>query len=107
MDTLLQKRFSTSGKAHDKLMQIIEAQGGDPKVKSEDIIIGENCEDILAPAAGYVVAFFNKRLVEVARIAGAPSDQKAGVIIHKKMGEMVKKGEPLIDHLLLIKLGAG
>jgi AMP phosphorylase len=34
--------------------------------------------------------------VELARLAGAPADKKAGVIIHKKMGEMVKKGEPLI-----------
>jgi AMP phosphorylase len=86
----------TSGKAHKKLMEIVEIQGGDPKVKSEDIVIGENCEDILAPTGGYVVAFFNKRLVELARIAGAPADKKAGVIIHRKMGERVKKGEPLI-----------
>ncbi len=86
----------TSGKAHAKLMQIIEAQGGDPKVKSEDIAIGDNCEEILSPSSGYVVAFYNKRLVEVARMAGAPSDKKAGVIIHRKMGELVKKGEPLI-----------
>ncbi|MCX6675723.1 MAG: thymidine phosphorylase, partial [Methanothrix sp.] len=62
----------------------------------EEIATGENCEDILAPAGGYVVAFFNKRLIELARMAGAPSDKKAGVTIHKKMGEIVKKGEPLI-----------
>ena len=87
----------TSGKALEKLKQIIEIQGGDPAVKSEDIVTGENCEDILAPAGGYVVAFFNKRLVELARIAGAPADKMAGVTIHKKMGERVKKGEPLIS----------
>jgi AMP phosphorylase len=86
----------TSGKALEKLKEIIEIQGGDPKVKSEDIVTGENCGDILAPAGGYVVAFFNKRLVELARMAGAPADKKAGVTIHKKMGEIVKKGEPLI-----------
>jgi len=87
----------TSGKALEKLKQIIEIQGGDPAVKSEDIVTGENCEDILAPVGGYVVAFYNKRLVELARIAGAPADKKAGVTIHKKMGERVKKGEPLIS----------
>ncbi|MGB5100804.1 MAG: AMP phosphorylase [Methanothrix sp.] len=86
----------TSGKAHKKLMEIIEIQGGNPLVKSEEIVIGENCGDILAPAGGYIVAFFNKRLVELARLAGAPADKKAGVIIHRKMGEMVKKGEPLL-----------
>jgi AMP phosphorylase len=29
-------------------------------------------------------------------MAGAPADKKAGVLIHRKMGEQVKKGEPLI-----------
>lgn len=86
----------TSGKAHSKLMQIIEAQGGNPRVKCEEIAIGENKEDLLSPISGYVVAFDNKRLVELARMAGAPSDKMAGVIIHRKMGEQVKKGDPLI-----------
>lgn len=86
----------SSGRAHKKLLEIIEAQGGDPKVKSSDIQIGEHQEQILSPTSGYVVAFFNKRIIEVARLAGAPADKKAGVIIHKKMGEMVKKGEPLL-----------
>ncbi|MBN1322871.1 MAG: AMP phosphorylase [Methanotrichaceae archaeon] len=85
-----------SGRAHKKLMEIIEAQGGDPAVKSADIQIGDHQEQILSPSTGYVVAFYNKRIVEIARIAGAPSDKKAGVIIHRKMGEMVKKGEPLL-----------
>jgi AMP phosphorylase len=34
--------------------------------------------------------------VELARIAGAPADNGAGIWINKKKGEMVKKGEPLI-----------
>jgi AMP phosphorylase len=84
-----------SGKAHKKMMEIIEAQGGNPQIKSEEIQIGEHQEDVLSPSNGYVVAFFNKRIVELARLAGAPADKMAGVIIHKKMGEMVKKGEPL------------
>ena len=42
------------------------------------------------------MAFFNKRIIEVARLAGAPADKKAGVIIHKKMGQQVKKDEPLL-----------
>jgi len=86
----------SSGRAHKKLLEIIEAQGGDPQVKSDSIEVGEQCQDILAPVGGYVVAFDNKRLVELARMAGAPSDKKAGVIIHKKMGERVKRDEPLI-----------
>jgi len=85
-----------SGRAHKKMLEIIEAQGGDPKVKSEDIQIGEKKEDVLSPINGYIVAFFNKRIIEVARLAGAPADKMAGVIIHKKMGQQVKKDEPLL-----------
>jgi len=87
----------TSGRAHKKMMEIIEAQGGNPNVKADEIEVGDNCDDILAPSGGYIVAFYNKRIVEIARIAGAPADKKAGVIIHKKMGEIVKKGEPLMS----------
>jgi AMP phosphorylase len=86
----------SSGKAHKKMLEIIEAQGGNPQIKSEEIPIGEHREDVLSPSNGYVVAFFNKRIVEVARMAGAPADKNAGVIIHKKMGEQVKKDEPLL-----------
>ena len=89
------ERILTSGKAHQKMMEIIEAQGGDPTIKSSDIEIGEHSRDILAPTTGYVISFNNKRIVEIARNAGAPADKQAGVRIHKKMGEVVKKGEPL------------
>jgi AMP phosphorylase len=86
----------TSGKALKKLTEIIDAQGGNPNIKSEDIQIGEHFEEILSPNSGYIVAFYNKRIVEIARLAGAPADKKAGVLIHRKMGEIVKKGEPLL-----------
>jgi AMP phosphorylase len=85
-----------SGRAHKKLMEIIESQGGNPEIKSGEIHICEHQQEVLAPNTGYVVAFDNKRIVEIARTAGAPMDKGAGVIIHKKMGELVKKGEPLM-----------
>jgi len=89
------EKLLKSGQAHQKLMEIIDAQGGDPTVKSSDIEVGDQHEDVLAPLTGYVISFNNKRIVEIARSAGAPADKKAGVLIHKKMGEMVKKGEPM------------
>jgi AMP phosphorylase len=85
-----------SGKAHDKLMEIIEAQGGNPKIVHTDIKPGEHKGDLTSPADGYIIEFDNKRIVEIARIAGAPIDKGAGVWIHRKKGEIVKKGEPLI-----------
>ena len=85
-----------SGKAHNKLKEIIEAQGGKPKITHTDIQPGEHKGDLTSPADGYIIEFDNKRIVEIARIAGAPIDKGAGVWIHRKKGEIVKKGEPLI-----------
>ena len=85
-----------SGKALLKLKEIIEVQGGNPKITYTDIKPGEHGEELLSPADGYVIEFDNKRIIEIARIAGAPTDTGAGVWIHKKKGEQVKKGEPLI-----------
>ena len=84
-----------SGKALNKLREIIEAQGGNPKIVHTDIKPGEHRGELTSPADGYVIEFDNKRIVEIARIAGAPIDKGAGVWIHKKKGELVKKGEPL------------
>jgi AMP phosphorylase len=85
-----------SGKAFTKLKEIIEAQGGNPNITFTDINAGENRADLASPADGYVIEFDNKRIVEIARIAGAPIDIGAGVWIHRKKGETVRKGEPLI-----------
>ncbi|MCQ1536503.1 AMP phosphorylase [Methanosarcina sp. KYL-1] len=85
-----------SGKALEKMKQIIEAQGGDPNVTSADIPVGEYTADICASADGYVIEFDNKWIVEIARLAGAPNDKGAGVALHKKMGESVKKGDPIL-----------
>ena len=85
-----------TGKALEKLCQIIEIQGGIPDVTSEDIPIGDKSVDIVAPSDGYVVEFHNKRIVEIARLAGAPNDKGAGVLIHKKKGQTVKKGDPIL-----------
>jgi AMP phosphorylase len=78
------------------MKQIIEAQGGDPNIKSDDIQIGQYTADIFASTDGYVMEFDNKWIIEIARLAGAPNDKGAGVAIHKKRGEQVKKGDPIL-----------
>ncbi|APH39280.1 AMP phosphorylase [Methanohalophilus halophilus] len=85
-----------NGKALAKFRQIIEVQGGNPDVTYKDITAGEHTAEITAPANGYVLEFKNKRVVQIARLAGAPNDKGAGVLIHKKQGEPVKKGEPVL-----------
>lgn len=85
-----------NGKALAKLKEIIAIQGGNPDVTSKDIKIGEFSADIKAPRNGYIIELHNKRLVQIARLAGAPNDKGAGVYIHKKRGESVKQGEPVL-----------
>lgn len=85
-----------SGKALEKLKEIIEAQGGDPNVEAEGLEPGEYTVDMYAPADGYLVELKNKRLVEIARRAGAPNDHGAGLRLHKKRGQAVEKDDPVI-----------
>ncbi len=84
-----------SGKALEKMRQIIEIQGGDPTVKAEDIVPGEYRFDVRAPQDGYVIELNNSALVTLARLAGSPYDHGAGLDIHAKKGTRVKKGDPI------------
>lgn len=83
------------GKALDKLREIIEIQGGDPTVKSSDIVPGEHQYVVNSPSSGYVIEMNNRSLITLARTAGAPHDRGAGLLLHVKKGNMVKAGDPL------------
>ncbi len=85
-----------NGKALAKFKEIVEIQGGDSTVTSKDIKLGGFTAEVNAPANGYIIEFDNKRIVQIARLAGAPNDKGSGVVIHKKRGEMVEEGGPVI-----------
>jgi AMP phosphorylase len=84
-----------SGKALEKLRQIIEIQGGNAKITSNDITPGQFTFVVNAPATGYVIELNNSSLVSIARAAGAPHDPGAGILLHAKKGNRVKAGEPI------------
>lgn len=84
-----------SGKALKKFKEIVEIQGGDPKVTSKDVPVGDKVATVLSPQDGYVLEIYNKRLVSACRLAGAPHDKGAGIMLHKKKGEYVNKGDGL------------
>ena len=90
------KHAVLKGKALTKLREIIEAQGGDPKVSPDDIPIGDKKFTIHAENNGIVLWINNKLIANIARLAGAPKDKGAGVLLHVKLGDYVKKGDPLI-----------
>jgi len=84
-----------SGKALEKFRQIIEVQGGDPTVTAASIKLGAHTHVVNAPDSGYVVELNNRSLVSLARLAGAPQDHGAGILLHAKPGERVDKGQPI------------
>lgn len=84
-----------SGRAERKMREIIEAQGGDPNVKPQDISIGDQIFTVHSNRDGYLLWIDNTPLVEVVRLAGAPRDKGAGIMLHKKIGDRVSKGDPL------------
>jgi AMP phosphorylase len=86
-----------SGKAERKLREIIEAQGGNPKIEPEDIRVGEKKAEIAADIDGRILWINNKDIAQIAREAGAPKEKGAGVILKAKLGEQVKKSKVLFE----------
>jgi AMP phosphorylase len=86
-----------SGKALAKLRQIIEAQGGNPAVKPEDLSLGPYKAPVYSQVAGKVLWLSTDDIVRIARVAGAPKEKGAGVLLHAKLGETVHKDGVLLE----------
>ncbi len=84
------RKILESGKALQKMNQIIRAQGRQRKVK-----LGQSKFPVRGGKAGKIVEIDNDMIAKIARIAGAPDDKGAGIFILKKVGEEVKKGDVL------------
>ena len=46
---------------------------------------------------GYISYISNKQVKNIAATLGCPSDKKSGVILRRKRGEFVKKGDTIMD----------
>jgi thymidine phosphorylase len=80
-----------SGRAAEKLRAIVQAQGANPDPPG----LGGLRHEVPAPVDGVVTALDNFQIARIARLAGAPMDQGAGVELHKKLGDPVLQGETL------------
>lgn len=83
-------------KAEKKLREIINAQGGDPGISLDDLPVGNNTVKISAQTTGTVRWINNSGLARIANAAGCPKDTGAGIILSKKLGDSVKKGDTLL-----------
>jgi AMP phosphorylase len=91
------KEILNSGEALKKMKAIIEAQGGDPKITSEQVQVGQHRTNITAPCDGYITHVSNSAINQIARAAGAPAEKGSGVILTGKRGHKVCKGEPILE----------
>jgi AMP phosphorylase len=89
----LARKQIENGEARKMMQKIIKAQKGNPKVKSEEIQIGDKTFDVLAQKDGKVQGINLHNINQIARRLGCPSVNEAGVYLHKKIGDKVKKGD--------------
>jgi len=86
-----------SGRALKKMKEIIEAQGGDPKIKSGEIPVGKYKQTITAPTDGYATHVSNAAINQIARATGAPGERGSGVVLYLKRGHNVSRGDLILD----------
>ncbi len=93
----LASQILSSGKALEKMRQIINAQGGDNKIRSTDIAVGDHVAELIAPCDGYVTRVSNSAMNQIARAAGAPGEKGAGIVLYGKEGHKVSKGQKVME----------
>jgi pyrimidine-nucleoside phosphorylase len=93
-----------SGQALVKLAQMIKTQGGDPAVVDDTSILPHAKEQIpvCADSAGYVSEIITRDVGSAASLLGAGRmtkedviDPAVGIVIKKRLGDYVEKGEEL------------
>ncbi len=80
-----------SGAARRTMDAIIEAQGPSPLSGT----LGSLEHEVVAAAAGRVTAVDCLRIAGIARLAGAPTDPGAGIEVLRRIGDVVRRGDPL------------
>ncbi|MFC3038982.1 pyrimidine-nucleoside phosphorylase [Virgibacillus xinjiangensis] len=94
-----------SGKAFEQFKLFIESQGGDPAVVDNPSLLPQAAHKIELPAekSGTVAEIIADEIGTSAMMLGAGRatkeskiDLAVGIVLHKKIGDYVKKGEPLL-----------
>ena len=78
------------GRAWAKFQRICEAQGG-----MREPPYSRHRKEWVADREGILLEIDNRRIARLAKLAGAPSDQAAGVELHVRLGDRITPGMPL------------
>jgi pyrimidine-nucleoside phosphorylase len=94
----------SSGKGLAKLRELVEAQGGNPACVDDPSLLpsAEIVEPVLAEEEGYIKGIKADDVGKAALVLGAGRETKesqidlsVGIVLHKKIGDYVKKGEAI------------
>jgi pyrimidine-nucleoside phosphorylase len=100
----LSEEMVSAGKALEKFRQIIELQGGEPRVLDQPGLLpqAQNRVAVASLHAGYVTEMNCRNLGVACVILGGGREQKddtidpaVGLVVHKKLGDAVRRGEAL------------
>jgi len=95
-----------SGEAYNKFLEMVSAQGGDASlIENTEKFRKARCrKEILSPADGYISATDAEKIGSASVVLGAGRatkddaiDYTAGIILHKKTGDKVQKGELIAE----------
>jgi len=93
-----------SGQAWEKFMELVRAQDGDVAMIENPALLPQArlVKDVLAPSSGYIagvdaaqVGMTSVELGAGRAKKGDPIDYAVGLIVHRKVGDQVRAGEPL------------
>jgi len=90
------KKILETGKAKEKMKEIIKEQGGNPDIVPEDIELGEYTEEITADKKGRIHYLHTKDIAEIGKVVGAPKDKGAGLYLEVEKGDNIEKGDKLM-----------
>lgn len=100
------RNLIANGRGKAKFAELIEAQGGDPRVVEEVELLptAPVVSTVKSPAEGYVSALDARAVAQAATLlgagrgeAGAEPDLSVGVRLIRKPGDAVSTGEPLAE----------
>ena len=98
------KRVIADGSAFETLCKAVSAQDGDEKLLTVEHKFekSESCTEVLSPESGYISLLNSEIIGKASSVAGAGRetlddtvDYTAGIVLDKKYGEYIKKGERL------------
>jgi len=93
-----------SGRGLSKFLAMVRAQGGDPRIVDSGVLPRARAQkEVVAERDGFVAAIDTEMLGTAAMVLGAGRekvedviDPGAGLLVGKKLGSEVEKGEPLV-----------